>query len=80
MVFASGAMRCAYCTLRAERAIFERGQSTGNIRGWDRYGLQFDLPIGYRIGVDGGRTPLFYGEIKMRNGLYHVIPRTRAGQ
>jgi RHS repeat-associated protein len=61
-----------------EKAILERGQFTGNIRGWDRYGLQFDSPIGYRIGADGSRIPLFYGEIKIKDGLYHVIPRSGA--
>ncbi|WP_414675396.1 DUF6972 family protein [Methylocaldum sp.] len=64
----------------AEGAILERGQFTGNVRGWDRYGLQFDTPIGYRIGSDGSRTPLTYGEIKIRDGLYHVIPRSGPGQ
>ncbi len=63
-----------------EKTILEQGQFTGNIRGWDRYGLQFDSPIGYRIGADGSRTPLTYGEIKVKDGLYHVIPRSGAGQ
>lgn len=64
----------------AERAIIERGQFTGSVRGWDRYGLQFDSPIGFRIGADGSRTPLYCGEIKVRDGMYHVIPRTGPGQ
>ena len=64
----------------AERAIMERGQFTGSVRGWDRYGLQFESPIGFRIGADGSRTPLRYGEIKVREGMYHVIPRTGPGQ
>jgi hypothetical protein len=63
-----------------EQAIMQRGQFTGSVRGWDRYGLQFDTPIGFRVGADGSRTPLFYGEIKVRDGMYHVIPRTGAGQ
>ena len=63
-----------------EQAIMQRGQFTGSVRGWDRYGLQFDSPIGFRVGADGSRTPLFYGEIKVKDGLYHVIPRTGAGQ
>lgn len=58
----------------------ERGQFIGAVRGWDRYGLQFDAPIGFRVGADGSRTPLHYGEIKVRDGMYHVIPRTGPGQ
>lgn len=41
--------------------------------------FEFDKPIGTRIANDGTRTPLQYGELKLRtdgSGLYHVIPRT----
>ena len=61
-------------------AIIERGQFTGNRGGFDRYGLSFDTPIGYRIAPDGTRIPLSYGQLKVRSdGLYHAIPRTGPG-
>lgn len=60
-----------------EEAIIERGIKTGTIRGTTRYGLRFTNPIGYRLGADGSRIPLYYGELKLSpDGLYHVIPRT----
>ena len=60
-----------------EMAIIERGIETGVVRGTTRYGLRFNNPIGYRIGADGTRIPLYYGELKLSSdGLYHVIPRT----
>jgi RHS repeat-associated protein len=63
------------------QAIIERGEFTGTRGGFDRYGLQFESPIGYRIAPDGGRVPLTYGQLKVRpDGMYHVIPRTGAGQ
>jgi hypothetical protein len=65
---------------QVEKAIFERGQHTGNIRGVDRYGVMFDKPIGYRISSDGSKVPLHYGEMKVKDGLYHIIPRTGPGQ
>ena len=61
---------------KVEQAILERGKYTGTVRGWERYGLKFDSPIGYRIGADGSKIPLHYGEIKLKDGMYHVIPRT----
>lgn len=65
---------------QVEKAIFERGQYNGNIRGADRYGVMFDKPIGYRISADGSKVPLHYGEMKVKDGLYHIIPRTSPGQ
>lgn len=67
---------------QVEAAIFERGQYTGAVRGWERYGLQFEQSIGYRIGSAGERIPLHYGEMKFnpQTGTYHVIPRTGASQ
>jgi hypothetical protein len=64
---------------RVARAIIEGGEFTGFIRGYERYGLFFAEPIGYRISPnDGSRTPLFYGEVKINaEDQYHVIPRTR---
>ena len=67
---------------RVAQAIIEGGEFTGNIRGYDRYGLFFSEPIGYRISLDSGSsTPLFYGEVKINaENRYHVIPRTRPSQ
>jgi hypothetical protein len=33
-------------------------------------------PIGVRIASDGPRIPLNYGEMKIKDGLYHLIPKT----
>jgi len=65
---------------RLEEAIFKRGKYTGNIRGWERYGVMFDEPIGYRISSDGKKIPLHYGEMKIKDGFYHVIPRIGLGK
>ena len=64
---------------RVAQAIIETGEFTGLIRGYERYGLYFVEPIGYRISPeDGSRTPLLYGEVKIdAENRYHVIPRTR---
>jgi hypothetical protein len=63
---------------QVEQAILERGESLGTVRGWERYGLRFDDPIGFRIDARGNRVPLHYGEMKLdpKTGTYHVIPRT----
>ena len=56
-----------------DRQILERGDFTGVIRGYERYGLFFADSIGYRISPDGGSdTPLFYVTISMTQsiGLY----------
>ncbi|NJL46342.1 MAG: hypothetical protein HC929_01035 [Leptolyngbyaceae cyanobacterium SM2_5_2] len=67
---------------RVAQAIIERGEFTGVIRGYERYGLFFAESIGYRINPeDGLSTPLFYGEVKIdAENRYHVIPRTRPSQ
>ncbi len=63
------------------RTIIEVGEFTGTIREYDRYGMFFDQPIGYRVSHDGTRTLLYYGEIKVNaSGQYHVIPRTGSSQ
>jgi len=64
---------------RVAQIIMERGEFTGLVRGYKRYGLFFTEPIGYRISPeDGSRTLLFYGEVKIdAENRYHVIPRTR---
>jgi hypothetical protein len=67
---------------RVAQAIIGRGEFTGVIRGYERYGLFFAESIGYRINPgDGSSTPLFYGEVKIdAENRYHVIPRTRSSQ
>lgn len=67
---------------RIAQAIIGTGEFTGIIRGYERYGLFFTEPIGYRISPDdGSTTPLFYGEVKIdAENRYHVIPRTRPSQ
>jgi hypothetical protein len=50
---------------KVAHTIMERGEFTGLVRGYERYGLFFTEPIGYRIRPeDGSRTLLFYGEVK----------------
>jgi hypothetical protein len=67
--------------LRVARAIMERGEYLGEIRNYERYGLLFSEPIGYRIDPNGSRIPLFYGEVKIdANDKYHPIPRTRPSE
>lgn len=67
---------------RVTQAIIERGEFTGIVRGYERYGLFFPNSIGFRINpADGSNTPLFYGEVKVdAENRYHVIPRTRSSQ
>lgn len=67
---------------RVAQAIIERGDFTGVIRGYERYGLFLTESIGYRINPDDSlSTPLFYGEVKIdAENRYHVIPRTRPSQ
>ncbi|WP_442949151.1 DUF6972 family protein [Nostoc sp.] len=66
---------------RVTQAIIENGQFTGMIRGYDRYEMFFNEPIGYRISPDGSRILLYYGEIKINaDDQYHVIPRTRPSE
>ena len=62
--------------LRVSARIIEVGEFTGQIRGHDRYGLYFSEAIGDRISEDGTSIPLYYAEIKVKGGRYHVIPRT----
>ena len=45
---------------RVVQAIIKAGELTGVIRGYERYGLFFAEPIGYRISSDDGtKTSLF---------------------
>jgi hypothetical protein len=66
---------------KVEQEILQNGKYTGTVRGTERYGKQFDQPIGYRIDKNGNTIPLHYGEIKINpDGTYHVIPRTGASE
>jgi hypothetical protein len=63
---------------RVTQAIIEKGEYTGKIRKYQRYGLYFSDVIGYRIDPDGTKINLYYGELKINdNYKYHVIPRTK---
>ena len=66
---------------RVTRAIIEMGEQTGADNeedDYERYGLYFSDAIGYIMRMDGSRTPLYYGKIKIvkTTGEYHAIPRT----
>jgi len=68
---------------RVAAEIKLRGERTGEDDAednYERYGLYFSEPIGYILKADGTRTPLNYGEIKIKKttGKHHVIPRTRS--
>lgn len=66
---------------RVAQAIIERGEYTGTVREYERYGLLFTESIGYRIDPDGSTTLLFYGEVKIdAESRYHVIPRTQPSE
>ncbi|WP_199325039.1 hypothetical protein [Phormidium sp. FACHB-1136] len=65
---------------RVEQRLLQAGNFTGNIRGAERYGLLFDEVIGYRIDAEGNETPLYYGELKVKDGKYHANPRTKASR
>jgi hypothetical protein len=57
--------------------IIEKGEYTGKVRKYERYGLYFSDVIGYRMSSDGKILNLYYGEIKINDdNKYHVIPRT----
>lgn len=66
---------------RVVQAIIVKGEYTGVVREYKRYGLFFTEPIGYRMSPGGLITPLFYGEVKIdAENRYHVIPRTRPSE
>ncbi|MFM6007079.1 MAG: DUF6972 family protein [Sphaerospermopsis kisseleviana] len=66
------------------QCIIEKGEFIGIVRDYERYGMFFTEPIGYRISPDGSNIPtipLYYGEIKINaDNQYHVIPRTRPSE
>lgn len=66
--------------LEVTEALFENGQFIGVVRGHERYGMYFDQAIGYRIDLEGNRLLLYFAEMKIINGEYHVIPRTKPSE
>ncbi len=63
------------------QSIIKNGEFIGTIRDYERYGMFFNQPIGYRISADGSHIPLYYGEVKINaDNQYHVIPRTRPSE
>jgi hypothetical protein len=63
------------------QCIIEEGEFISTVRDYERYGMFFTEPIGYRISQDGSNIPLYYGEIKINaDNQYHVIPRTRPSE
>ncbi|CAN1209258.1 hypothetical protein TUMEXPCC7403_03480 [Tumidithrix helvetica PCC 7403] len=66
--------------LLVTEALFEDGQLIGTVRGHERYGMYFDRAIGYRIDLEGNRLPLYFAEMKIIKGEYHVIPRTKPSE
>lgn len=62
---------------RVESDLLTRGQFVATVRGHDRYGLSYQEPIGYRITSDGERQPLYYAELKVKDGEYHAVPRNK---
>ncbi len=68
-------------TLReVTEALFEDGQFIGTVRGHERYGMYFNQAIGYRIDLEGNRLLLYFAEMKIIKGEYHVIPRTKPSE
>ena len=66
--------------LTVTQALFESGQFIGTVRGHERFGMYFDLAIGYRIDINGNQLPLHFAEMKIIKGEYHVIPRTKPSE
>ncbi|MDQ2809679.1 MAG: hypothetical protein M3Z04_22620 [Chloroflexota bacterium] len=66
---------------RVIQEIIDHGQYLGSIRGHERWGVQFNEAVGYRMTSAGTKIPLTFGELKVQKGVYHAVPRTRpAGQ
>ncbi len=55
--------------------LLARGEFIGTVRGHDRYGLSYPELIGYKIAPDGKKQPLYYAELKVKDGGYHAVPR-----
>jgi hypothetical protein len=66
--------------LEVTEALFESGEFIGMVRGHERYGMYFDRAIGYRIDLEGTRLLLYFAEMKIIKGEYHVIPRTKPSE
>jgi len=63
--------------LEVTEALFESGEFIGTVRGHERYRIYFDRAIGYRIDLEGNQLLLYFAEMKIIKGEYHVIPRTK---
>ncbi|PZV22304.1 MAG: hypothetical protein DCF21_00485 [Leptolyngbya sp.] len=61
-----------------EQKLLQNVIFTGRVRGADRYGYLFNDVIGYKIDLKGSEIPPCYGELKVKDGRYHAIPRTKA--
>ncbi len=66
--------------LEVTEALFEKGEFIGTVRGHERYGMYFEQAIGYRIDLEGNWLPLYFAEMKIIKGEYHVIPRTKPSE
>ncbi|RLC22329.1 MAG: hypothetical protein DRI57_00040 [Deltaproteobacteria bacterium] len=62
---------------RVAETIMSQGTYIGMVRGHERWAFKFDEPVGHRSDRNGNRLPLYWGEMKIKGGKYHVIPRTR---
>jgi hypothetical protein len=51
--------------VQVTQTILKQGEFIGHIRSHKRYGRYLLEPIGHRIDQDGGRLPLYYGEIRL---------------
>jgi hypothetical protein len=47
---------------KVSQEIIKNGTPLGKVRGFERFGLKFSEPIGYRISKDGSQIPLYYGK------------------
>jgi hypothetical protein len=66
--------------LEVTKDLFKNGQFIGTVRGHERYGKYFEEAIGYRVDLEGNRLPLYFAEMKIIKGEYHVIPRTKPSE
>ena len=61
---------CSETLEQVTQAIIEAGERSGiddESDDYERYGLYFSEASGYIIRIDGSKTPLYYGEIKIVN-------------
>ena len=58
--------------LRVAQAIIERGEYTGSIRNYERYGLFFTEAIGYRISPNR-QLPSYFVSLPIVVGMHHRL-------